>query len=733
MSNGDDEPDIDADEEGSGGAADQPSAEKAGAAESEMGAGEDNPTAQEIAADEDTGPDDDGPAGEADEEARLEADQMEAERAEEESTSGDDAEVDAPDEAAAERDETEDDASADEGDDDGQEADAESDGAGTSDEAERAASDEDDQGEDEAADDMEAGNGAPDEGETDETPTEESGDESADETEAEDKGASEDPDEADPAEEDSPADEGSETDESDAAGDDRNAETEDTDDESDSDETGEDRDPDAGEEGGDDSETDEDGGDAEGDSDEEADEDDETDAIETKHTPESLDDRLDDIEARIEEAETEADLDDVEDDLDDVEVDAEAADLPEPDEEEADDGDEDEEDARTQDEIESRITDLREAIEAQRGPYAEDVVETVDGAKTTLTETRWTDQGERETADAVERFLDDAGDVLDEEFAVERSDDTSADNEEVATDGGEDQADDDEADDDTGDDDHGPLVAALNDVIETIKARDLDPDEDEETIAGLVEAAEELTDDLDDAQEWDDLTVREKLAAEGFYDVLEAENRKDFPPEWNAIKIYEKRNEPEPILRGLEMFGSDFMEEHCMESLKRLGSPAAYDAMEQRAQKRDKLPIAALGKIGDDRALETLHEYIEGESDPGLQKVTLKALGEIGSQESTQAVADRLVADNETVRSNAARALGLIGDARAINPLADVIDEDDSNSVRASAAWALNQIGTESALDAAREHADDRSYLVQSEAEKAEDAMTEDEATETPA
>jgi len=718
MSNGDDEPDIDADEEGSGGAADQPSAEKAGAAESEMGAGEDNPTAQEIAADEDTGPDDDGPAGEADEEARLEADQMEAERAEEESTSGDDAE---------------DDASADEGDDDGQEADAESDGAGTSDEAERAASDEDDQGEDEAADDMEAGKGAPDEGETDETPTEESGDESADETEAEDKGASEDPDEADPAEEDSPADEGSETDESDAAGDDGNAETEDTDDESDSDETGEDRDPDAGEEGGDDSETDEDGGDAEGDSDEEADEDDETDAIETKHTPESLDDRLDDIEARIEEAETEADLDDVEDDLDDVEVDAEAADLPEPDEEEADDGDEDEEDARTRDEIESRITDLREAIEAQRGPYAEDVVETVDGAKTTLTETRWTDQGERETADAVERFLDDAGDVLDEEFAVERSDDTSADNEEVATDGGEDQADDDEADDDTGDDDHGPLVAALNDVIETIKARDLDPDEDEETIAGLVEAAEELTDDLDDAQEWDDLTVREKLAAEGFYDVLEAENRKDFPPEWNAIKIYEKRNEPEPILRGLEMFGSDFMEEHCMESLKRLGSPAAYDAMEQRAQKRDKLPIAALGKIGDDRALETLHEYIEGESDPGLQKVTLKALGEIGSQESTQAVADRLVADNETVRSNAARALGLIGDARAIDPLADVIDEDDSNSVRASAAWALNRIGTETALDAARGHADDRSYLVQSEAEKAEDAMTEDEATETPA
>ena len=459
------------------------------------------------------------------------------------------------------------------------------------------------------------------------------------------------------------------------------------------------------------------------------------DAIETKHTPESLDDRLDDIEAAIEAAETEADLDAVEADLDDVAADAEAADLPEPDDDEdADDGDEDGEGERTREDIESRIAALREAIEAQRGPYADEVVETVEDAKTTITGTRWTDQGERETADAVERFLDEAGDVLDEEFAVERRGDSGADDEAIATDGGEDRADaDGDGASDGDEDDHDPLVAALDDVIGTIEARDLDPDEDEETIAGLIEAAEGLTEDLDDAQEWDDLTVREKLDAEGFYDVLVSENRKDFPPEWNAIKIYEKHNEPEPILRGLEMFGSEFMEKHCMESLKRLGAPVAFDAMEQRAQKRDELPITVLGKIGDDRALDTLHEYIEDDSDPGLQQVTLKALGEIGSQESTQPVADRLVADNEAVRSNAARALGLIGDARAIDPLADVIDEDDSNSVRASAAWALNQIGTESALDAAREHADDRSYLVQTEAEKAEHAMSGDEATETPA
>lgn len=457
----------------------------------------------------------------------------------------------------------------------------------------------------------------------------------------------------------------------------------------------------------------------------------ETDAIETKHTPESLDERLDEIETAVDEADTESDLDAVESDLDDVETDIEAADLPESDEDEADDGDDDEESERTREELESRVTELREAIESQRGPYAEDVVETVEGAKTTITETRWTDEGEREVAEAVERFLDGAGDALDETFAVESDGADSETENETATDGGDGEED---ADDGEDAGEHAELVAALDDVIESIETHDLDPDEDEETVADLLDDAEGLADDLDDAEEWDDLTVREKLTVEGFYDVLESENRKDFPPEWNAIKIYEKRGEPEPILRGLEMFGSEFMEEHCIESLKRLGAPAAFDAMEQRAQKRDKAPIAALGKIGDDRALDTLHEYIEGDSDPGLQKVTLKALGEIGSEDSTQPVADRLVADNETVRSNAARALGLIGDARAIDPLADVIDEDDSNSVRASAAWALNQIGTESALDAARDHADDRSYLVQSEAEKAEHAMADDgDATETPA
>ncbi len=38
--------------------------------------------------------------------------------------------------------------------------------------------------------------------------------------------------------------------------------------------------------------------------------------------------------------------------------------------------------------------------------------------------------------------------------------------------------------------------------------------------------------------------------------------------------------------------------------------------MHQRAQKREKGPIAVLGKIGDERATETLHDDIDGDGDP---------------------------------------------------------------------------------------------------------------------
>ena len=398
-------------------------------------------------------------------------------------------------------------------------------------------------------------------------------------------------------------------------------------------------------------------------------------------TPEELAERLEGIGDSLAAAETEADLDDVEAELDAVTEAVEA--LPEADED-------DEEDPKG--DLQSDVDDLRDDLEEARGPYASDVAESVEASAGTVTDTRWTENGLPDVAAAVGTFLDSAGDTLDSEFA--------ADGEEPAA-----------------------LAAALEEAADAVGDAGLDADEDEETIAALLEAAGELSDSLEAAEEWDDLTVRQKLDAGGFYDVLTPKNRKDFPPELTVVRIAEAEHDPEPILTGLGYFDSDFMEENCIDALRRMGPVEAFDEMEARAQKRDKPAIEVLGKIGDERALETLHEYIESDADPALQTVTLRAVGEIGSEDSTQRAADRLVADEAKVRSAAARALGRIGDTRAIDPLAVVLDGDEESTVRASAAWALYAIGTRDALETAAEYTDDDAYLVVAEAERAAEAL----------
>ncbi|WP_331236512.1 HEAT repeat domain-containing protein [Natronorarus salvus] len=398
---------------------------------------------------------------------------------------------------------------------------------------------------------------------------------------------------------------------------------------------------------------------------------------------EELHEALDDAEGMLEEAETEADLDEVEATIEAIEVDLGAAELPEPDEE-----DEDAEDPR--EELESRIEELRSELEDQRGPYTEDVVEAIESEVDTVEEEEWTDDGLEEATAAVEAFLTAIDDLLSDDVA------------------------------DSVDEDVDALTAALERAIAAVEAGDLDPDADSETIAALLEATDDLESDLDDAEVWLDLSVRERMQRQGFYDVLS--HYKDYPPEWSALKEHEKRGNADMVLLAFEMFDSDFMEEHCLSALKRMGDERAVEPMMELAQKRNKPAIEILGKVASDEPVEMLREYAAAEKDPQLQYVTLKALGEIGSEEGTQAVADQLVAESYEVRSRAARALGLIGDTRAVDPLSTVLADDESDVVRASAAWALNQIGTESALSVVREYAEDRAYIVQSEAKKAETA-----------
>ncbi|WP_226005863.1 HEAT repeat domain-containing protein [Natrinema salinisoli] len=404
---------------------------------------------------------------------------------------------------------------------------------------------------------------------------------------------------------------------------------------------------------------------------------------------------LDGLESNLEAAETEDDLDVVEADLESFRTELESVEVPEPPETDEDEEDEDAEPAPEEelqeqyDEIESDLSDLESDLEDQRGPYGEDVVSEITDASGTITDTRWTEEGNAELIEAVDDFLDEFNGLLDSSVTLVNEGETVPDQ----------------------------LEATLDNTAEAVEDADLDADDDAETIAGLLEATDDLQSDIDDATEWTDLEIREQLRREGYYDVLD--HVKDFPPEWHALKVHEKQGNVDMILLALETFDSDFMEEHCMEALERMGPEEAIEPMLQKANRRDQAAMRILGKIGvdDEEVVDTLVDYVD--SNPNLQRPAFRALGEIGAEAAVEPIAQQLVAEEADVRSWAARALGLIGDTRAVEPLADVLADDESDRVRASAAWALNRIGTEDALEIVADYDDDRAYLVQAEAENA--------------
>jgi hypothetical protein len=437
-------------------------------------------------------------------------------------------------------------------------------------------------------------------------------------------------------------------------------------------------------------------------------------------TEESLNEYLDEIADRLDAAETEADLDDVEALLDDAADGIEEADLPEPDED-----DEDADDPRG--DLEARAEELREGVEEARGPYGADVVDAIETAAGTVGDTEWTAAGRDDVADAVRAFLDAAADAV-ESDAADRLED--------ADDALDEPADDESAaDEPTATAEAAPidqLVSALDAAAGAVADADLDADGDADVIAALLEATDELETGLDAAEEWDDLETHEQLRAQGYYDVLG--HYKDFPVEWAALKEHESRGNVDMILLALDSLQSEFMERHCLEAFERMGkrgkTEASVEELLGRAEKRGQPAIRILGKMAAAEATETLVEYVPEDSNPQLQKVVFKALGEIGAAEAVQPLADQLDPDGDTedlVRPHAARALGLIGDTRAVAPLTDALEDDPSDDVRAAAGWALRQIGTREALEAVAGHADEHSFIVSTEGEKAQRALDEAE------
>jgi HEAT repeat protein len=98
----------------------------------------------------------------------------------------------------------------------------------------------------------------------------------------------------------------------------------------------------------------------------------------------------------------------------------------------------------------------------------------------------------------------------------------------------------------------------------------------------------------------------------------------------------------------------------------------------------------ALGRIGDAKAIQALEHALVDEQNH-VRAAAVRALATMDGIDF-DILKYFLHDDSELVRWEAARALGRIGDERAVEPLLEAL-QDERTYVRRGAAWALGEIG----------------------------------------
>jgi HEAT repeat protein len=108
-------------------------------------------------------------------------------------------------------------------------------------------------------------------------------------------------------------------------------------------------------------------------------------------------------------------------------------------------------------------------------------------------------------------------------------------------------------------------------------------------------------------------------------------------------------------------------------------------------------PARALGKLGDMRAVEPLLAALR-DDDAIIRGVAALALGELGDARAVEPLLAALSDNDAYFRGSAAFALGKLSDTRAVEPLLAALGDDDA-WVRWSAAGALGELGDTRAVE----------------------------------
>jgi len=147
---------------------------------------------------------------------------------------------------------------------------------------------------------------------------------------------------------------------------------------------------------------------------------------------------------------------------------------------------------------------------------------------------------------------------------------------------------------------------------------------------------------------------------------------------------------------------SGWVRSGAVEVLGEIGEPAIDPLIETLKSKEygwgyRSNAAKALGEIGDLRAFDPLIDALQDEYS-GVRKEAATALGKIGDPRAVEPLIESLGDKDLGVRESAAQALGKIGDPRAVDPLIDAL-QDEYSGVRKEAIAALGEIGDPKAVD----------------------------------
>lgn len=191
----------------------------------------------------------------------------------------------------------------------------------------------------------------------------------------------------------------------------------------------------------------------------------------------------------------------------------------------------------------------------------------------------------------------------------------------------------------------------------------------------------------------------------------------DITPIETAINIVRQKDYPPASRMNAILFMVEKFEPQCLPVLEEILNNPEEDADVRSAA------ALALGKVGEDRALELLKQMANSEN-ATIKNYSLQALGMTGREETVPILLNALKDEDNAVFASAAEALGRIGkpvvphlinllgtqnaeDARciaawqlgtlryteAVPHLLTVIRTDKNTELRALAIWALGEIG----------------------------------------